>query len=251
MAKEDTKVFDITKPGDSRPETGAKPMVVGHKFMKDPSVSEPDDKKPEETEQPIAQTSKRIISPISEEKSSYLTDIVDDIKVLLGNRDSLSDNDINQIAQAHGVDNNEVIRTLKFVKSEQDNSTQKIPSTSVEAEEVNDFFKFLRNNPRKGTKASIQYISTLNRNLAKPKTNPMVNRFIKLTKYMFNWEETYKDRVQRTNPDWELQKRKGDYTKMERLMQVLSSPFKIPPRYDEYRVFHDPSESVYQTFCGT
>lgn len=43
----------------------------------------------------------------------------------------------------------------------------------------------------------------------------------------------------------------GDYTKMERLMQVLSSPFKIPPRYDEYRVFHDPSESVYQTFCGT
>ena len=152
---------------------------------------------------------------ISEEKSSYLTDIVDDIKVLLGNRDSLSDNDINQIAQAHGVDNDEVIRTLKFVKSEQDNSTQKIPSTSVEAEEVNDFFKFLRNNPQKGSFGTVEYVSTLNSGLAKPKQNPMVNKFIKLTKDGFEWERSYKKEVDKVNPEWELQQRKGDYKKME------------------------------------
>lgn len=42
-----------------------------------------------------------------------------------------------------------------------------------------------------------------------------------------------------------------DYQKIKTLMQDLSKPFKIPAEYDKYRTFHDPSESHYQTFCGT
>lgn len=71
MAKDDAKVFDVAKPGEAKPQTGAKPMVVGHKLMKDPSVS--DTESSEETpkeQQPIAQTSKKTIVPISEQEKS-------------------------------------------------------------------------------------------------------------------------------------------------------------------------------------
>ena len=77
MAKEETKVFDVAKPGEAKPETGSKPMVVGHKLMKDPSVSETEEKESKE-EQPIAQTSKKTIVPISEqEKEPKNTDKVE------------------------------------------------------------------------------------------------------------------------------------------------------------------------------
>ena len=32
---------------------------------------------------------------------------------------------------------------------------------------------------------------------------------------MFQWQDTYRDAVERTNPDWEIQQRKGDYTEVE------------------------------------
>ena len=152
---------------------------------------------------------------ITEEKSSYSTEIINDINVLLGNRDTLPSADIDQIATSHNVDREEVLRTLDYVKSGKQDKTALVPSSSVEAEQVNDFFKFLNNNPQKGSKATVEYVSNLNRGLAKPKQNPMVDRFIKLTKYMFEWERTYKKEVEKVNPEWELQKRKGDYSKME------------------------------------
>ncbi|MFN2267496.1 MAG: hypothetical protein ABR533_04410, partial [Desulfonatronovibrio sp.] len=43
----------------------------------------------------------------------------------------------------------------------------------------------------------------------------------------------------------------GDYQKVKSLMQDLSKPFMIPAEYNKYRVFHDPSQSNYKTFCGT
>lgn len=64
---EDSKVFDVAKPGEAKPDTGSKPMVVGHKLMKDPSVNEPEEKESLEN-QPIAQTSKKTISPISDQE---------------------------------------------------------------------------------------------------------------------------------------------------------------------------------------
>lgn len=40
MPKDDSKVFDVAKPGDSDPQMGSKPMVVGHKPHEDPDVKE-------------------------------------------------------------------------------------------------------------------------------------------------------------------------------------------------------------------
>lgn len=71
MAEKD-KVFDVAKPGSSAPDTGSKPMVVGHKMMKDPTLKEIDESSEIETnEQPIAQTASKTIQPIdhSEDKS--------------------------------------------------------------------------------------------------------------------------------------------------------------------------------------
>lgn len=148
-------------------------------------------------------------------RQSYSTEIHDDITTLLGNRDSLSDNDIQQIADAHNVSTDEVVQTLDYVLKKKTDSEPSLPNNSVEAEKVNDFFKFLDNDPQKQSNASVQYISKLDRNLAKPKSNSMFGRFIKLTRYGFGWEETYKDKVERDNPEWELQQRKGGYEKME------------------------------------
>jgi len=37
----ETKVFDVASPGSSKPDTGSKPMVVGHKNMLDPTLKGP------------------------------------------------------------------------------------------------------------------------------------------------------------------------------------------------------------------
>ncbi len=43
----------------------------------------------------------------------------------------------------------------------------------------------------------------------------------------------------------------GDYSVMQRLIHVLSRPFEDLTEYSEYRLPPDPSDRVYQTFCGT
>lgn len=64
------KVFDVAKPGTSQPQTGSKPMVVGHKTLaSDPSIKE--DKEGEGQSQEItlspAPNKKIRLAPISEE----------------------------------------------------------------------------------------------------------------------------------------------------------------------------------------
>lgn len=149
------------------------------------------------------------------EKSSYSDDLVNDIKVLLGNNTALSPRDIQQLASDYQVSPEEVQQTVDYVVSTKQSEQQPLPTNSQEAEEVNDFFKFLKNNPQVGSVASLWYVSTLNSGLAKPKQNPMVDRFIKLTKYMFEWERTYAKEVEKVNPDWQVQQRKGDYSQVE------------------------------------
>jgi hypothetical protein len=146
-------------------------------------------------------------------RSSYSSDMINDIKTLMGTTGTLSDKEIEQIATSYNTDAQEVQQTIDFVNKSQQGEEQE--QFSKAAQEVNDFFKFLENNPQKGSGANVQYFSTLNSKLAKPKSNPMANRFIKLTEYSFRWEESYKNKVARVNPDWELQQRKGGYTKME------------------------------------
>ncbi len=43
----------------------------------------------------------------------------------------------------------------------------------------------------------------------------------------------------------------GDYSVMERLLHVLSSPFAHTPEQDDYSTLPEPSPRPYQTFCGT
>jgi hypothetical protein len=78
-----------------------------------------------------------------------------------------------------------------------------------------DFFYFLEDDPKLNTFAYVYYVSNLNRYLAKAKSNPMLDRFIKISKYQFRFGDTYKNAVLRKNPDYEFQQRKGEYTKVQ------------------------------------
>jgi hypothetical protein len=64
---DEKKVFDVAKPGSAKPDTGSKPMVVGHKIMKDPTINNSNEETPPEEQPIIAQSSKITVSPVSEE----------------------------------------------------------------------------------------------------------------------------------------------------------------------------------------
>lgn len=86
---------------------------------------------------------------------------------------------------------------------------------TINEEIYDDFFYFIKNDPRLNTFAYIYYLSSLDRYLSKPKNNPMKGKFFKLTKYKFRFGDTYKRAVERINPEHELKKRSGEYTKIE------------------------------------
>ena len=149
------------------------------------------------------------------DKSSYSDDMVNDIKTLLGTRPTLSPKEIQQLATDYQVGPEEVQSTMQYVLDTNKENQPQIPNNSQEAEGINDFFKFLKNNPKAGTIATVWYGSVLDRNLAKPKQNPMMGKFVKLTKYGFEWARTYSQEAAKVNPDWEVQQRKGEYTQVE------------------------------------
>jgi len=85
--KKDKKVFDVAKPGESKPDIGSKPMIVGHKSMaNDPMVTatkesgstdqEKDTSNKEKAkEQKVGTTLKKKIEPLtSAEKKTASTD---------------------------------------------------------------------------------------------------------------------------------------------------------------------------------
>lgn len=173
---------------------------------------------PEDTgvgERPLTNQHGEYMGMYEAEKSSYSDDMVNDIKTLLGTRTALSPKEIEQLATDYQVGPEEVQQTMQYVLDTNKENQPAIPQNSQEAQEVNDFFKFLKNNPKAGTVATVWYASTLDRYLAKPKQNDMVGRFIKLTKYGFEWERTYSQETEKVNPEWQVQQRKGGYTQVE------------------------------------
>ncbi len=80
---------------------------------------------------------------------------------------------------------------------------------------VDDFFKFVENDPRLNSFAYVYYTSTLDTYLAKKSSNPMVGKFIKNTRYKIMFGQTYKRAVEIKNSDYILQGRKGEYTKVQ------------------------------------
>ncbi len=85
----------------------------------------------------------------------------------------------------------------------------------LEGEDIDDFFNFLEVDPHSNTISYLYYVSTLDGYLSKPKENPMVGKFIKVTRYKFNYGQTYKRAVELKNPEYTLQKRSGEYTKVQ------------------------------------
>lgn len=98
---------------------------------------------------------------------------------------------------------------IKIIKEENLNNT------SLNEEKYDDFFYFLEDDPKLNTFAYLYYVSNLNRYLSKPKTNPMIDKFIKISKYKFRFGDTYEKAVLRNNPDYEFKKRSGEYTKVQ------------------------------------
>lgn len=43
----------------------------------------------------------------------------------------------------------------------------------------------------------------------------------------------------------------GDYSVLERLLNVLSQPYAHSPEQEEYTTLPEPSDRPYRTFCGT
>ena len=84
-----------------------------------------------------------------------------------------------------------------------------------EGESVEDFFNFIENDPRLNTFSYLDYTSTLDRYLAKPKSNPMFGKFVKVTKYKFLFGQSYARAAEIKNPEYIVQQRKGEYTKVQ------------------------------------
>lgn len=88
-------------------------------------------------------------------------------------------------------------------------------------ETVEDFFSFLETDPRQGTLSYVYYVAPLKVNKkyvdedGVKKDNPMSGMIYKVTKFQFNFGETYAKRVQKLNPDYEFKGRKGVFGKPE------------------------------------
>ena len=76
---DEKRVFDVAKPGSSKPETGTKPMVVGHKMIKDPTLKEVEDDPVEETVN-IQQTVSKTIKPLEKDEIPESNDEKKDTK---------------------------------------------------------------------------------------------------------------------------------------------------------------------------
>jgi hypothetical protein len=120
------------------------------------------------------------------EKSSYSDDMVNDIKTLLGTRTALSPKEIQQLATDYQVGPEEVQQTLQYVLDTNKETQPQVPASSQEAQEINDLFKFLKNNPQIKSAATIEYASTFDRYLAKPKQNPMMGKLLNSQNMLFS-----------------------------------------------------------------
>jgi len=102
---EDKKVFDVAKPGSTKPDTGSKPMVVGHKIMKDPTLVDTETDDAQKVEEIISQPSKVTVSPISEEFANVDGDKAN-----------------------HTPDDSKEVDTTEILPSKEDTKTEDIPT---------------------------------------------------------------------------------------------------------------------------
>lgn len=102
---------------------------------------------------------------------------------------------------------------------------------SGKRQKFDDLFYFLAT-PRSKSQASVYYATsdTFDNNLAKPKTNPMMGRFFKYSRFMFKFDRSYAEEVAKVNPDWQIQAAKGNYKKVEgfSMLKELNGTLRFP-----------------------
>lgn len=85
-------------------------------------------------------------------------------------------------------------------------------------EEFEDLFNFIANDPRKGGYATVYYTSPVSMNKGGrggTEINPYYGRVFKDSAFSFRWEDTYSRAVERTNPDYEIGTRRGEFEKVQ------------------------------------
>jgi cobalamin biosynthesis Mg chelatase CobN len=122
---DEKRVFDVAKPGSSKPETGSKPMVVGHKMIKDPTLKETEDAPTEETPV-VQQTVSKTIKPLEKDMQSETEAEKNDKKVEEKLSDAIKDNEEKLNPEA------EVAAETNETKS---NEQQQSDNTEQDAEE--------------------------------------------------------------------------------------------------------------------
>lgn len=92
----------------------------------------------------------------------------------------------------------------------------------INEERYNNLYDFLDQAIGKMTFGTAYYISSMNssmnKNLVTPDgkiPNPMYDKIFKHTRYNFRWQDTYKRATERSNPEYVLGQRRGEYEKVE------------------------------------
>jgi hypothetical protein len=136
-------------------------------------------------------------------------------------------------------------------------------------EKIDDFFKFLAKDPNNKSMASVMYTNPVkvNKFIFKTNTdvitassadpnfaqsmldasvkvpNPMFDKLYKNTRFMFRWQDTYKQAMDRVNPEHEMGERRGIYDKVEgfEVLEMGKSGLYLP-------IIPTGSESTYSVF---
>jgi hypothetical protein len=88
-------------------------------------------------------------------------------------------------------------------------------------EKIDDFFKFLAKDPNNKSMASVSYTNPVKVNkfilddqgIKVP--NPMLDKLYKNSRFMFRWQDTYKNAMDRVNPEHVMGQRSGTYDKVQ------------------------------------
>ena len=88
---------------------------------------------------------------------------------------------------------------------------------------TNNIREFLDQDPKLMTMGTAYYTADMNSSMNKSyvdengikQPNPMYNKIYKHTRFIFRWKDTYARAVERTNPQHEFGKRRGEYEKIE------------------------------------
>jgi hypothetical protein len=121
----------------------------------------------------------------------------------------------------------------------------------ITEETYDDLFHFLNTDPKKMTQGSVHYVADLNSSMNKNIVddegnkipNPMYGKLFKHTRFMFKWEDTFTNAMERIDPNYVPGQRSGHYEKIDGYKVLEKGPnglyLPILPTGSEYKIFVD------------